>query len=796
MGDNHVNRWLVPLLLFNMTLPTFAADVPFAEDFALARDRAVVLKQLIPGTEEYYYYHALHALNSEQFEKLDTYLKPWLERHGESPRYREIVTRHVLLTYERDPKKTLAYVRERLGLAFDHQKESLGAAPNLPTRLDAKLISRELLRQQSFAQGNLQNFEDRTLETIATEPMTWELRRNFLQRLIRPDVPNLVSLIDADLKAPHSQAFGSLPIHARLTLAQLDELLTKHPSLLNQQSFVFTYLTKQHPGADTDWKTKRELTQAYLERQTRFVDRLDPVHNSLNAHLLYHRLAFDLAGGVPNRTRFLAYLQLPRQQGYMSQQMLENPNLRHPADLNTNFNNATLLPPVLADEPLVRAFLKHFLKDAPSPKDFEPYINDVYLKHLFAETKAEHDLGDAEQWASMLPPDVFRSLRERIDIDFAATNKTEFGVSEPVKLDLHIKNVPNLIVKVFEINTNNFYRTQQRELDTDITLDGLVPNREQSFTYTEPPLRRVARSFEFPELNKPGVYIIDFIGAGKSSRALIRKGRLRPLVNSSSVGQLVRVIDATNTPVPTATLWLGGIEYTPTKEGVIVVPFSTAPGRRPIVLRDGEFASLDYLDHQGENYTLTAGIHLDRESLLTQRLASVLVRPGLFVNGHPISVKALENVKLSITATNQDGTTTALDAREFHSRAGAHDHHRRAIARHGQSAEYGPNDHARGESDVSIESDRSVGQNRSVAPREVWQRLRAGVTRPQRRTTCGAAGACGTEASRVSAADHGHAEERSGWAHRARPARVDRLRDRDKPERRGAVVGARREFAE
>ena len=51
-------------------------------------------------------------------------------------------------------------------------------------------------------------------------------------------------------------------------------------------------------------------------------------------------------------------------------------------------------------------------------------------------------------------------LKDRIDIDFAFTNKTDFAADEPVKLDLFVKNVPTLLVKVFEINTPNFYRTQ------------------------------------------------------------------------------------------------------------------------------------------------------------------------------------------------------------------------------------------------------------------------------------------------------------------------------------------------
>src|SRR5207245_11402273 len=194
---------------------------------------------------------------------------------------------------------------------------------------------------------------------------------------------------------------------------------------------------------------------------------------------------------------------------------------------------------------------------ADSPREFEPFINDVYLHHLFAEVESENGLRDAEQWASQLPPELFRQLKDRIDIDFASTNKTNFGADEPRRLDLFIKNVPSLLVKVFEVNTFNFYRFQQREVDTDINLDGLVANAEQTHAYAEPPLRRVARRFEFPQLNRPGVYVIDFIGAGKSSRALVRKGRLRPLVATGTAGQVVTIFDDANRSVTDASVWFG-----------------------------------------------------------------------------------------------------------------------------------------------------------------------------------------------------------------------------------------------
>ena len=53
---------------------TQAAEIDYLEDFALAKDRAIPLQQLIPGTEDYYYYHCLHFQNTELFDKVNELL--------------------------------------------------------------------------------------------------------------------------------------------------------------------------------------------------------------------------------------------------------------------------------------------------------------------------------------------------------------------------------------------------------------------------------------------------------------------------------------------------------------------------------------------------------------------------------------------------------------------------------------------------------------------------------------------------------------------------------------------------
>jgi len=638
----------------------------YIEEFALAPDRAKALAQLIPGTEDYYYYHSLDALNQRQWEKLGTYTKPWLERFGKSQRLIEIETRAALLGYDRDPKKTFEYLRQRIGVQYRHEKEFTGIAPNLPTALDAKLISRETLLAESMRRwANLDNFEDSALDWLQEVPLNWEKRRNLLQRLAQPDGKNLVKLIIEDDEPSRPQSFGAYRVERLLTIAQLEELVTKKPAWLNESTLVQAWLPKLQPGADSDWRQNPAEITAYLDRLWAFATRLQAMHNSLKVHVLYHRLVHDRSQGIFDKARFLTYLALPRRQHYMAKALNESQaSQRYGADLGADYHSQTLFPIVGSDEELVRSYLKHFLVEAETTKEFDAFIDGDYLRHLFAEVKVENGLGDPEKWATLLPPEMFKSLKERIDIEFAPTNKTHFGVNESVVLDVHVKNVPSLMVKVFEVNTGNYYKGNLREIDTDINLDGLIANEEKTHTYNESPLRRVPRRFEF-KIDKPGVYIVDFIGSGKSSRALIRKGKLRPLTSITAGGLAVTVLDEKNQMVKDASIWLSGKDYAPDEKGVVLLPFSTEPGRRQIILTQGGLSCLDSIQHPGEVFQFKAGLHIDREALLSQRLAKVLVRPGLTLAGVPVSLSLIEEVRLRIASTDANGIVTTTEIPDF-----------------------------------------------------------------------------------------------------------------------------------
>ena len=110
-----------------------AGEVGFLEDFALAENREEALGQLIPGTRDYYYYHCLHYQNTDRLDDVDRMLKLWVKRYNRTSRVQEIENRQALLRYPRNPRASLEFLRQRLGLSFNHQRERLGEKPQLPT---------------------------------------------------------------------------------------------------------------------------------------------------------------------------------------------------------------------------------------------------------------------------------------------------------------------------------------------------------------------------------------------------------------------------------------------------------------------------------------------------------------------------------------------------------------------------------------------------------------------------------------------------------------------------------------
>lgn len=653
-------------------------EVGFLEKFAFAPDREKVLGELLPGSEDYYFFHALHAQHTRNERRLAEVLDQWRKRMpDENPRRRVIENREALLDYEATPQQTLDYLKERLNVQFNHERETTDQKPNLPTALDAKLIARAVFEEDALKNDDsLDSLSLAALESLVAQktPLPLAKQRAILDRLQRPDVPGLADLVISELRSEDSGGFGAFTTHANLLPAQLDAIAKAVPDVLETEEFVHARLRKLAPSADVDIERNAAEREAWLDRVWAYAKTLPPAFNTIKARILYARLDHDRKKGVYDQARFLDYLKLPRNAPYVEPKWIERVTAENPpAEFETDLREvAPHLKPLSSDEELVREyFFALFHRSAAANavntgellmKPYLPYVLRAWLRPILAEALILGGHGNPERWASLLTPAEFQQLKERVDIRFPKTNAEQFAPGADVAIDVLLKNTPKLLVKIYELNALNIFLTQKRQLNTDLAIDGLIPHTEQTHTFDSGPFRRTRHTFQFPELkDRRGAWIVEFIGGGQSSRALIRAGQWQLVQHTGPSGDLLTVLDETGKVVPDAVAWLDGRKYTrDEKLGAILVPFTSDPATRQVVLAsaDGSFATLAEFYHHQENYQLDVQFHIAREQLLAGKIATLAARVGLLIGDAHLDPALLQEPQLTITATTQDGISS------------------------------------------------------------------------------------------------------------------------------------------
>ncbi|MCY1056787.1 hypothetical protein [Nannocystis sp. SCPEA4] len=634
-------------------------DLEHLEALALSDDRAAALAGLLPGTPDHDYWRGVHLQHHGKLEDVDAILSGWKKRHGRTDElYTRLSRRQLLLRAGRDLGKHAEAVRFEAHVRLDDEAEAVTAAHRYPTRLDPALIDQAALVSDARGRGHdLAHLTDWALADLLSLELEPGERRHLLQRLTRTNYPQLVAVIAADLGEKSSRGFGSLPIHGRLIRAQLDELAALKPELRKHPQFVAAVLVRLRPPGHVDWRTDLAARAAYLAQLWAYVATLPPAFNALKAQVLYHQLDLDRRRGVLDRERFLRYLELPRQVHYAPEARMRHVPADHQVAPGTDAAQPAGLEPVADDEPLVREYLEQLLV-LEEGDAFAEHLRADWLEEQVATARLLAGAPDPERWAAALGPARLAALRDRVDLELTVRNPARHAADAPVALEVDVKNVPRLVVKTYRIDAIAHFLARRAEVDTTIDLDGLVASDEQVILDDAPAIRRVRRQIALPGCARPGTYVIELIGNGKSSRALIRKGALRHTVRVGLAGPTIRVLDESGRPLPDARLWLAGREYTPRDDGAISIPFSTAPSRATMLLVHGDIAQAETLQHPAEQYQFSAGIHLERESLLPGKVARILLRPMLTVAGWPAPVGLVDEPVVELAVTDHAGTTS------------------------------------------------------------------------------------------------------------------------------------------
>eukprot|EP01083_Nonionella_stella_P301896 1038317_1 len=258
------------------------------------------------------------------------------------------------------------------------------------------------------------------------------------------------------------------------------------------------------------------------------------------------------------------------------------------------------------------------------------------------------------------------NLKDEVLIEFDAfKNAKSFGLKDAIQIFVNMKNVTDVTVKVFEINTKSYYRDKEQEIETDMNLDGLSASHEWVLSNKHIGLRNSYHkkqiTIDFPKaLNGTrGVYFVDVISNGRHARSVIKIGDIRFVSRVCEAGHVFQLLDEESKVIQNGSIFMSKHVYKTDENAQIFIPFTTrGQSSQQIILEradDATFNILSTFDHQTEHYAMQCGIYVDREQLLEKKRASIVVRAGLFLNGHRVTNALLENCKLSVKLKTGDG---------------------------------------------------------------------------------------------------------------------------------------------
>jgi len=109
---------------------------------------------------------------------------------------------------------------------------------------------------------------------------------------------------------------------------------------------------------------------------------------------------------------------------------------------------------------------------------------------------------------------------------------------------VQVKNIQSLYLKIFEFNTETYYKKTLAPFNTGVNLDGLVASTEKTFSYKHPPNKKLVEKFVIDELDgRVGLFIVELIGNGMSARAIIKKGSLSLIHKPTIAGHMAYILD-------------------------------------------------------------------------------------------------------------------------------------------------------------------------------------------------------------------------------------------------------------
>ncbi|KAI9470867.1 MAG: hypothetical protein EXX96DRAFT_603007 [Benjaminiella poitrasii] len=601
----------------------------------------------------------------------------------------------------------------------DHEStaEATSIKPIAPSVLDANLIESSTVVKESFRR--LSSGNDTVLDinpsALSYLDTCWDSLSENEQAALLNKIWEFPSehafgpkIIDRLAKLWRAQDntlwhFENLSFY-NFTLTQMDQLIDIIPDIVFlYENFIVSYLDKLIPpeynnnqmdGQVSFWNDDSGILSSYLDRLDVFASKLPSMYFQLKSVIKLHKLRMDISRKDFVLERLISYLSSTSD---VSANTTPVPShLGFGKDLNINKKaikspNVTISIPFLGSCS-ISEFDKRFviekyleglvtqdkltvsIESLGAYADYHNFLKPLYAKLMLTATSSTPQ----EAWINTLGHHEYKALINKTILSFSLpTLKTSFKRKpmDNIRLGLVTKNIQCLSIRVFQIETENYWRLHLNDTDefaanNKIKLDGLCPTFEMDVnTFSSvPPLQTKSTEFLFgqdglaPDVFRGrGLWAIDFIGGQHQCRTVVQKGYLKHIMQETSAGHVFRILDEDGRLIKKAKIWCNNQYYKANEHENILIPYLPSDGKSKstrIILMSPEdgFCEPASFYHLTEKYKFNASFYVNSEMIYSNKKSSVVVIPTLTLNGSPVPLSLLdEKISLIVDSRNDKG---------------------------------------------------------------------------------------------------------------------------------------------
>ena len=442
---------------------------------------------------------------------------------------------------------------------------------------------------------------------------------------------------------------------ANMTLEQIERLLNEvnNPEYISKEKLISRFINKKY-GKLLDYAKDNlnELKNLLIE----IYNFLVKYSSKYCSEVLIKILKINQLKDIIDIKPLIEYLKIKKEP--TKEEKAEKYNYdKHSLDLSIDDASSKI------EEFIEEQIFNSFFHEKAKIKNFIEYIDKNTLERLYYISRllrGEEPLSPIND--KYITYSQYCDLAKKKEITICEHNSKEFKVNEDIKIDLDIKNIRSINISIYEINTENYYLEKKEEINGSLDIDGLIASKNYDIKIegTENPLKRIRKTIEFNQIpkDKPGVYLIDLLGDGISSRIIIKKGKLNLISRNTSEGIMCQIINEKNELLKDSKtfLWYRNTKFScEPNEGLFVLPYKILSYKfSTCVLVHDSFADIAQISIPTENFKLEGYFQFLNESLIFGQAIKVTFHPFLFDNDNECSLENIKNGKITIKIEKED----------------------------------------------------------------------------------------------------------------------------------------------